>query len=139
MATTYTPEVPWYTDANVALADVTTVQKLSQSQALAHVQVLLGTLAGTHGWTGAAPVGANWTVVKSCDSTAVATGTSNWLTIANLVRAAAGTAHSWIVLTNGTFHLCLDYSTAADYQMNLAWSKSGFTTGGTTRTPHRHG
>jgi len=47
-----------------------------------------------------------WTVVESCDGTAVA-ASDLWTSGSSIVRAATG-AHSWTVLFNGTIYLVID-------------------------------
>jgi hypothetical protein len=85
----------------------------------------------------------HWTVVYSCDSTAVGVGPANdkWITYSNVICSAPGVAHSWIVLQNtdldvsGTFQLCIDQchtpSTARTYS-TIYCSHQGYNNNGST-------
>jgi hypothetical protein len=81
-----------------------------------------------------------WTVDGSCDS--VANGidaVDRWASAANLVWAAAGVAHSWIVLHHPTRsqRLLIDLSTGAtsQHQTTQIWSSSSFSGGSNTAAP----
>lgn len=130
----------YYTDSNVAFADTSTTVLLYKSWLFMLKSLLIGNQTGTNGTSGAAPGGALWTVESSCDSsTANLVGTDLWTSTYNaakIVRAAAGTAHSWIVLKSpvalGPYYMCIDYASAADTTFTLTFSKAAFSTGGTT-------
>lgn len=73
-----------------------------------------------------------WTVVSS--SNASTTSASDlWTSTSALTRAAAGTAHSWVVLQNATlgFYLILDFVGAANYTCDAILSTDA-PSGGTT-------
>lgn len=87
-----------------------------------------------------------WTCVGSSDAVTanVSDNTDRWgspYNGAKIVRANAGTAHSWIVLKSPNFtaggisatpfYMLLDFGTTADANIVIAYSKVGFT-GGTT-------
>jgi len=82
------------------------------------------------GWTDSAGSGttltAPWTVIASSNGT-VADASDNWTTSADLVWAATGTAHSWIVLRqtgiNGqNFELLLDCNSASNNRLTVSWT-----------------
>jgi hypothetical protein len=86
-------------------------------------------------------VDAGWTVQSSSNGT-TANSSDNWTTVADLTWAAAGVAHSWIVLrsptsfcASGYYIYCLiDLSTGAtNYHLwTITWSSEAIATGGTT-------
>lgn len=129
----------WYTDMNVALADTSTTQRVSQSIIWGLKALLVGNITGTNGAAGAHPSSARWTVLGSSDgTTAGLDGTDRWgasFDATKLVRASSG-AHSWIVLRSPTamgtyYYLTLDYLTSADANVIVVVSKTA-PTGGTT-------
>lgn len=82
-----------------------------------------------------------WTVKYSCSSTVAGTagdGVDRWATVANVVNANSGVAHSWIVLAqtglSSTFQVCIDYNngTAAASSASIIFSAAAGFTGGTT-------
>jgi hypothetical protein len=81
-----------------------------------------------------------WTVVSSSNSVTY-DASDLWLSDANLVWAAASSAHSWIVLQNNSittgFQLLLDlnYASTATEDLNAWFSFVGFTGGSTTARP----
>lgn len=84
-----------------------------------------------------------WTVRYSCNSVTAGTagdGVDRITTTANIVNAAAGVAHSWIVLRQTgmglNYELCFDFSTANAYIWSTVISYgAGFTGGSTTARP----
>ncbi len=79
-----------------------------------------------------------WTVMGSSNSTVAAMdAVDRWTTFANLIWAANGTAHSWIVLRNTTlgYEVCLDCNPASSTNMGFAVAEIATPfTGGTTLT-----
>lgn len=82
-----------------------------------------------------------WTCWKSCDSTAVSTGSSNWTADTSLVWGTTNgsNAHSWIVLAQSGLGgaqilLSLLGTSSPLYIGKLAVSPGGLYTGGTTTT-----
>lgn len=83
-------------------------------------------------------VAAGWVVRYSSDGTARGDFSGDsWVDYTDAIRAAAGVAHSWIVLRNthvgttGTFEICLDYSTTSLATMTICACAAGFNTNGT--------
>lgn len=83
-------------------------------------------------------VAAGWVVRYSSDGTARGDFSGDsWADYTDAVRAAAGVAHSWIVLRNthvgptGTFEVCLDYSTTQSGWVTICACAAGFNTNGT--------
>lgn len=87
-----------------------------------------------------------WTVDYSCDSVTAGTAgdaVDRWTTFANIIRAVAGVAHSWMVLKsptglcgNGPYYCILDASGSSDTLfLNLIFSKTAPTGGTTTARP----
>lgn len=84
---------------------------------------------------------AGWTITRSCDSAnagAAGDGIDRWVTSANIIAAASGVAHSWIIFQSPVapriFFLidCVDASAATPDAAVSAQHSSDFTTGGTT-------
>jgi len=132
---------PWYSQVDVALANVTSTKLITQSWMWALKDALTNSARGTQGATGAPPAGSLWTVVGSSDSvSANLTGSDFWtgsFDATKIVRAAAGTAHSWIVLqspANFGMWLCIDYI-ANDTTMSFTFATAAFTGGSTTARP----
>ena len=82
-----------------------------------------------------------WTVVGSSDGTTAALdGVDRWTTTfdaSKLVRAATGTAHSWIVLQNSTsgIQMCIDLNGTNSGQCAIIYTRSAFPfSGGNTTT-----
>ena len=100
------------------------------------------------GATGGATQGL-WTVYSSCDGSGGGdgvgfgngSGVDYWTTTytkAKLVRAAAGSNHSWIVLRSGTatpIYLIMDYAAATNDKAVFVWSKTAPTGGTATARP----
>lgn len=86
---------------------------------------------------------AAWTCVYSCDSATAGTagdGVDRWSSGASLVWAAAGSAHSWIVLkqsaVGSNFQVCISCENAGGTTLTIAVSKSaGFSGGSATSRP----
>lgn len=82
-----------------------------------------------------------WTIISSCDSVAVGSGggvNDKWVDYADLIFAASGNAHSWIVLQNayvaasGTFQICIDLDNTSTYKCSLYCTSAGYNSDGTT-------
>lgn len=128
-------EKTWQTDPNrVPAAQTTLIQQ--GSYFLWYMKAILKNA----GLSQPASAGA-WTVYQSSDATAVGTagdGIDRWTdtyTIGLIVRAAAGTAHSWIVLTKTiggiAWYLTIDYAGSADFACTFTLSRIA-PSGGTT-------
>jgi len=83
-----------------------------------------------------------WTVRYSCDGVAAGVagdGINRWDSLTDLVWAAAGVAHSWIVLRQtgigATFEVCIDLSSATVGNGTVVFSEGGFSGGTTTARP----
>lgn len=122
----------WYTQMNAAFPDVSSSLHVSQSWVWLMSQMLLGQSVGTAGVEGATP--SPWTVEHCSDGATVSTsylwGASFDAT--KLVRAGAGTAHSWLVLKSpvamGPLYMLIDFKTS-DTTVALTFSLSAFSTG----------
>jgi hypothetical protein len=129
----------WYSDVDVALSDVSTAAKACHSVLFAIKEILLGGVNGTHGWEGASPSTAHWTLDSSSDGTTASSADNlggSTFTDAKWVRASAGSAHSWWAAhSNEGLYVCFDYATGADYQINIYFALSAFTGGTTTNRP----
>ncbi len=126
-------ESTWTFDVNVTPTDQTTLTKQCQSF-----------LLQLKNWL----VTSGWTVVYSSNATTANTS-DNWTTIADLVRAAAGSNHSHVTLKSpigmyagsSTFDylgdqsrvwMTLDWSTTTDYTITVRWHNSAPTGGSLT-------
>lgn len=135
----------WYTDMNLSFPNVTTGTLQSKSYLWCIKSLLMQDAAavGTHGPDGAPIAGSAWTCVGSSDSvTAGLDAVDRWgspFDGTKIVRATAGTAHSWIVLQSpaamGPVYWCLDWSTTSDVSMTFVWSRTAFTGGSITARP----
>lgn len=93
---------------------------------------LKSVLTNTNGASNTLPSDRVWTVISS--SNASTTSNSDlWTSTSALTRAAAGTAHSWIVLRNTTLgvYMILDYVGTLNYAADVVISTDA-PTGGTT-------
>lgn len=132
----------WYTRGNVPVADHSTAALLAKSVIWGLKAWLCQQLSGgTLGASGAAPGGAAWTVVSSSDG-ASAGASDLWggtFDGTKIVRAAAGVAHSWILLQSpaalGPVYLLLDYSTGSNQNLHIYASKTAFSGGTVTDRP----
>lgn len=138
----------WYTSANLAIADSTTASRCAHSSIWGFGAMLLGHQSGTNGPEGARPSSSNWTLAGSSNSSTAGMDTTDRLnfsgafTDANWVRAAAGVAHTWFVLSSpntvldGPWHICFDYiGPTNDQTCTLVVSKNVFSGGSTTARP----
>lgn len=126
----------WYTDAGIAIANSSTAALAYHSLIWTFKALLKGTLgAGVNGL---------WTIEGSSNASAAALdGADRWLdtfTDSAIVAAAAGTAHSWIVLKSpnamGPVYLCMDLNAAAaSGQVTFVPAWSAFTGGTTLNRP----
>jgi hypothetical protein len=130
-----------YTDNDVTFPDVSTIAQVCKSFFLQVKKLMAGQVSGTNGPDGAPPVGSRWTVVSSSNGT-TSGASDNWSTVADIVQAAAGVAHSWVVLQSPTaldggtaWQVCIDLSSATTTQCIIAIAKTAFTGGSTTARP----
>lgn len=113
------------------------------------LRLIKNSLTGTGSWTDkdgySTTATGNWTVV-SCSNGAGSFGnndnTDRWSIDTDVVWAAAGVNHSWIVLRqtgiNGTYYLCIDCNTISgsdSSRISYAWSKNIFTGGTASARP----
>lgn len=79
-----------------------------------------------------------WTVVSSSNSI-VANTSDNWNSVADLIGATNGNAHSWIVLKQTgiatNFQICLDFNETFNSGSIIVSENAGFTGGSTTNRP----
>lgn len=131
----------YYADFNIAYDNGSSSLNLMRSLVFGIKALLKGTKTGTNGPAGAAPGSSFWTVLGSSDgSTAGIDGTDRWTDTfdsSKLVRAAAGVAHSWVILSHATTAtwLLIDLGTASDTTFNLLFSRTAFTGGSITARP----
>lgn len=130
----------WWTRGEVVAPDSTSLLRATQSWLWMLKEGLLNTLAG--GTVAGTRTGASvYTVVGSSNGTTAALdGVDRWgstFTPANIVRAPAGTAHSWIVLQNtglGVWIL-IDHIGSSDGQCLISYARTAFTGGSITTAP----
>ena len=146
MPTTF--EKTWQMDMNRQAEDVTTVLRVSASILLYLKKFITGALGFKDGSGNAvgSPSGL-WTVYSSNDGAGgFGNGDSvdHWATVANVIRANAGTNHSWMVLKSGTsfgglgypIYLIMDVSGGSDSSpVVMSLSKSAPTGGTATAAP----
>lgn len=76
-----------------------------------------------------------WTVVSSSNGTGTAGNSDNWTSTANIVWAASGSNHSWIVLAQSGigsgFQLCIDLCSGTKSNATISFSPNAGFTGGT--------
>lgn len=135
----------WYTTANRVFDDTSTATRTASSCLFALKAFMKGEITGTNGTGGAPPSSSYWTCSGSSDSaTAGLDGTDRLgatYNAAKWVRAAAGVAHTWIVLKSPTtmqdqpWYVCIDWGTATDQTFNISVSHNAFTGGSTTAKP----
>jgi hypothetical protein len=137
----------WYSYANVPFtpANSTDVQ---QWMLWLWKELLIGNYSGkggTVGPEGARPATSYWTVVRSSDGAGNVASSDLWVARTNVIRATAGTNHSWIVLKSpvsgnpngalgfgqGPVWMCIDNSAGADARARILYSRNDFSTGGT--------
>lgn len=121
--------------ANVPYQNNASGLALSQSMLWSLKEHMKNTLAGgTVG--GTRDPNSVWTVKSSCDSVNVSlVGVDWWTVYTNLVWAASGTAHSWIVLENATlgYQVLIECVTAASTYVRIGATEiANPYTGGTT-------
>lgn len=113
---------------NHTLADSSTAANSMKSYWLKVVQLLVD-----------ASIGGAWTVVGSSDgTTAGLDATNRWTDITKVIRAAAGVAHSWIVLQNATLgcYLLIDLIGGDNYYAaNFKYGPNAPAGGSTTNAP----
>ncbi len=137
----------YYTQANAVLEDVTTALRVAQSIVFSLKSFIKGVKTGTTGTSGTPPVGSVWTVVGSSDgATAGLDGTDRWTNTfdaTKLLRAAAASNHSWIVMQSPStistlgvpFYLLISLGTNSDARILVRASKTAFTGGSITADP----
>lgn len=117
----------WHESRNNLVADISSVANISKSIIFKWKQLLIAS-------KGMTVVGSSDAVTAGLDAVDRWTAT---LDTSKMVRAAAGVAHSWIVLSDAILgHLCLDLSGGSDAAMlNVIRAKTAFTGGTTTARP----
>lgn len=136
----------WYSYANVPFipANSTDVQ---QWMLWLWKELLIGNYAGkggTEGPEGARPATSYWTVVRSSDGAGNVASSDLWVARTNVIRATAGSNHSWIVLKSpitgpngalgfgqGPVWMCIDNSAGVDARARILYARDDFSTGGT--------
>jgi hypothetical protein len=126
----------WHKQSIMTLIDSATADH--PKRFLLELKNLLRT--GTDGNIGG-PV--SWSVVGSSNSASFnMSGTDTWSSLSDMVRAAAGTNHSWIVLRNSSLgggsglEICFDYVGSSSYMYSTIYSYSaGFTGGARNNRP----
>lgn len=137
-------EKTWYTDLSL---DLSVLADTATSATTAAKSILWAWKAILMGQIGTNTQGL-WTCVGSSpgDGTSNMSGTDTWTstyTASKLVRATAGSNHSWICLKSpsglggtGVFHyIVIDWSTASDATVNLAYGRVAPTGGTATARP----
>lgn len=143
----------WYSDVNYALPTYASQAEISVAS-LWTLQALLTRQISSpfNGALGTAPASAAWTCEGSSGySGSPATWTGALDTVnrwgesylaANILNAATGTNHSWIVLkspagiaSNGPYYLLLDFNSASRGNATLSYSRTAFTGGSATTAP----
>lgn len=130
----------WQESLNNVPLDATSVALNAKSFLWFLVQFLTGGTVETP------PALGRWDMYYSCDSVTAGVagdGVNRWTGLAQVVRAAAGVAHSWAVVRsqaalcgNGPYYCIIDVSGSADYTLlNLIFSKTAPTGGTTTARP----
>ena len=126
-------------------------QSISGANSSAYRQALLlalvNSLLGSGSWTDAAGVASSistpWDVVTSSDSVVAGAG-NHWDSASDLVWAAEGNAHSWIVLRNPNFfgvsnplYMLINCNPASTINATLmvSFSRAGYTGGSITARP----
>lgn len=124
---------------NVPFQDNTTALNLARSILFSLKEHMKNTLAG--GTTsGSRHANSVWTVKYSCDGTTAGVagdGIDRWASIANVIFANNGVAHSWFVLENTTlgYQVCIDCNNAAATNVGFVAAEIATPfTGGTTLT-----
>lgn len=136
----------WYTSANLAWADTSTILRANASILFALKGLLTQVLTGTAGTGGQPPASAAWTVDSSSDGTTAGAGDNlggGTFTAAKWVRAAAGVAHTWFVLKSpasagildGPWYMMVSFGTGSDSNIIVGISKNAPTGGTTTADP----
>lgn len=132
----------WRFQVNQAIAGGGTGTATCQLLMYAIKQSLIGSGAWTDSAGAAAAAAGNFTVDYSCDSVTAGTkgdGVDRWAASTNLVWAAAGVAHSWIVLAQtgigASFEVCIDLTNGNVEHAVILMSATGFTGGTTTNRP----
>lgn len=104
------------------------------------LRAIKDSLITSTGWTdclgNSATVDTPWTVVASSNGT-VANTSDNWTKNSDLVYAAAGSNHSWIVLQQSAlgYQLCIDLNNVNTYRISMCMSfSSGFSTSSLSTT-----
>jgi hypothetical protein len=128
----------WQFQVNQAAAAGGTGLAACQNLMFAIKQSLKGVGAWTDSSGGAVASAGNWVVDYSCDSVSAGAkgdGVDKWAASTNLVWAASGVAHSWIVLKqtgiSANFELLISLENGTVSNATILVSSVGFT-GGTT-------
>ena len=136
----------WYSYANVPFTPTNSVD-VQQWMLWLWKELLIGNYAGkggTAGPEGARPSTSYWTVVRSSDGAGNVASSDLWVARTNVIRATAGSNHSWIVLKSpitgpngalgfgqGPVWMCIDNSAGADARARILYARDDFSTGGT--------
>ena len=131
----------WHTRAEVSFPDTANLQQTQRSYLWCIKAALCDQLAG--GTTsGTRAPGSVWTVAGSSNGVAAGMdGVDRWgatFTPANLVRAAEGTAHSWIVLQSPAafgMWMLLNYNATSEGGAGITLAPAAYTGGSVTAKP----
>ena len=137
----------WQFQVNVAIAAQASTLLTNALMVRSIKDALLGTGAWTDAANGAVASSGNWTVVSCCNGAGGAgsfgnnDATDRWNANTDLIWAAAGSNHSWIVLeqtgiTGGPLYLYLDLNnTTGSWRLQAGWSTTLYTNGTATAAP----
>jgi hypothetical protein len=137
----------WQFQVNVAIAAQASVLLTNALTIRSIKNALLGTGAWTDNTNGAVASSGNWTVVSCCNGAGGAgsfgnnDATDRWNANTDLIWAATGSNHSWIVLeqtgiTGGPVYLYLDLNNATgSWRLQVGWSTTLYTNGTATACP----
>lgn len=131
----------WQFQVNQVLAPLGTTVLNNQAEMFAIKQSLKGAGSWTDSTGAAAVSSGNWVVTGSSDGVGGFgnnDGIDRWAASTNLIWAAAGVNHSWIVLeqagipgATNNFQLCIDLSNASQYNGTIVVSPDSTFAGGT--------
>lgn len=131
----------WHTRAEVAFPDTANLQQTQRSYLWCIKAALLNQLAGGS-TSGTRDPGSVWTVAGSSNGVAAGMdGVDRWgatFTPANLVRAAEGSPHSWIVLQSPAalgMWLLLNYNASSEGGAGITLSNVAYTGGTVSAKP----
>lgn len=137
----------WQFQVNVAIAAQASSTLTNARMIRMAKDAMLGTGAWTDSANAATASSGNWTVVSSCDGSGGAGSFGNndavdrWAADGNLIWAAPGNNHSWMVLeqtgfAGGPYYLYLDLNqNGLPYRLQAGWSDTLYTNGTATAAP----